>query len=284
MIKHFLNPPNWFTSASVFCSIYAMSLLIAAPDPVTGQIAPEVLSRACVLVIFGGIFDLLDGRVARMTRRFSEFGVQLDTIADMVGFGVAPALIAWTWALKDMGPVGVAITFWYVLCAAFRLARFNVDSTDQVLARGEGGWNLAGHTQGLTTTMAGGSLVTLIWVSNGYLAEAISVPGWAVGLLVASLGCLMISSIPYRNFKDLRQNKLARRLLAVSLACCLAGAVVLDPSMWWGVGAALYLSIGLADGLIVAAHSRIIGKALLIDEIEEALAESDEEELEESSW
>ena len=69
-----MNPPNWFTSASIFCSVYALSLIMAA-DSVT----PEVLSRACVLVIFGGIFDLLDGGVARMTRRFSEFGVQLDS-------------------------------------------------------------------------------------------------------------------------------------------------------------------------------------------------------------
>lgn len=267
MIKHFLNPPNWFTSASIFCSIYAMSLILAAPE-----ITSEVLSRACVLVIFGGIFDLLDGRVARMTRRFTEFGVQLDTIADMVGFGVAPALIAWSWALRDLGPVGVMVTFWYVLCTAFRLARFNVNSSEKT-------WDLAGHSQGLTSTMAGGSLVTLIWVSNGYLAEVMSVPPWAVALLVMGLGGLMISSIPYRNFKDLRQNKLARRLLAVSLACCLAGAVVLDPSMWWGVGAALYLAIGLADGLVVAVHRRIIGKALLIDEIEEAFSESSEDDL-----
>lgn len=263
MIKHFLNPPNWFTSASIFCSVYALTLLISAPEP-----TPETLSRACVLVIFGGIFDLLDGRVARMTRRFTEFGVQLDTIADVVGFGVAPALIAWSWALSDMGPVGVAVCFWYVLCAAFRLARFNVDTS-------EGTWALPGHSQGLTSTMAGGSLVTLIWVANGYLADVITVPAWAAAALVVALGGLMISSVPFRNFKDLRQNRLARRLLAVSLACCLAGAVVLDPSMWWGVGAALYLTLGLADGLIVAAHSRIIGKALLIDEIEEVLAEED---------
>lgn len=266
MIKHFLNPPNWFTSASIFCSIYAMSLILASPEPTA-----EVLSRACVLVIFGGIFDLLDGRVARMTNRYSEFGVQLDTIADMVGFGVAPALIAWSWALRDLGPIGVFLTFWYVLCTAFRLARFNVNTKDHT-------WRFPGHSQGLTSTMAGGSLVTLVWVANGYLADVLSVPGWAVGMLVFALGGLMISSIPFRNFKDLRRNRFAKRLLAVSLACCLAGALVLDPSMWWGIGAALYLTLGLADGLIVAIHSRTIGKALLIDEIEEALSDAEDDD------
>ncbi|MEQ1566697.1 MAG: CDP-alcohol phosphatidyltransferase family protein [Myxococcota bacterium] len=244
MLKHFLNPPNWFTSASIFCSVYAMSLLMAEPDP-----SPATLSRACVLVIFGGIFDLLDGRVARMTNRFTEFGVQLDSIADVMGFGLAPAMIAWAWVLKDLGPIGVAITFWYVLAAAFRLARFNCNTTNST-------WSLDGHTQGLTTTMAGGSLVTFVWVANGYGAEWLAARGTNLGLeaaaLVVGLGVLMVSSIPFRSFKDLRQNRRARRMLAGFLASCLAGAVVLDPSMWWGVGAALYLTVGLVDGVVTA--------------------------------
>lgn len=265
MIKHFLNPPNWFTSASIFCSVYAMSIVLGEHGS-----EPAALSQACVLVIFGGIFDLLDGRVARMTNRFTEFGVQLDSIADVLGFGLAPALIAWTWALHKLGPIGVGITFWYVLCAAFRLARFNVDQTAHR-------WPLAGHTQGLTTTMSGGSLVTFVWVANGYLADQISVPTPLVALLVSSLGMLMISSIPFRSFKDMRKNRRARRILGVSLAACLAGAVVLDPSMWWGVGAALYLTVGLVDGIVTAIWHRRLTSALLIDEIGDALSESTED-------
>jgi len=265
MIKHFLNPPNWFTAASIFCSVYAMSLVIAAPE-----ITSQVLSTACVLVIFGGIFDLLDGRVARMTKRFSEFGVQLDSIADIVGFGVAPAMLAWAWMLKDMGPIGVAITFWYVLCAAFRLARFNVDTAEKT-------WTLPGHSQGLTSTMAGGCLVTLIWVSNGYLA-GVHIPGFVVASLVAGLGLLMVSSVPFRTFRDIRRNRVARRLIGVGLASCLFGAVFLDPSMWWGVGALGYLTVGLLDGLVVAIHQRILTRALMIDELfEDTLTEGIEE-------
>ncbi len=239
MIRHFLNPPNWLTAASIFCSVYAISLVISG-DP-----TPQTLSRASILVIFGGVFDLLDGRVARMTNRFTEFGTHLDSIADAFGFGLAPALIAWAWALHDLGPIGVAVTFAYVLCAAFRLARFNVDQATR-------SWPLDGHSQGLTTTMAGGSLVTFVWVSNGYLADLIHVPPIAVAALVVGLGLLMVSSIPFRNFKDLRDNRRARRILAVFLAACLAGAIVLDPSMLWGVGAVLYLTFGLIDGLITA--------------------------------
>lgn len=265
MIRHFLNPPNWFTSASIFCSVYAMALVLADPGP-----SPETLSRACVLVIFGGIFDLLDGRVARMTNRFTEFGVQLDSIADVLGFGLAPAMLAWAWVLKDLGALGVAATFWYVLCAAFRLARFNVDHTNR-------SWSLDGHTQGLTTTMAGGSLVTFVWVANGYLAGWLEATAPLVALLVVGLGMLMISSIPFRSFKDLRNNRRARRILALFLGACLTGAVVLDPSMWWGVGAALYLTLGLVDGIVTAVWHRRLTQALLIDEIEDALTETGED-------
>jgi len=259
MIRHFLNPPNWFTSASIFCSTYAMALVLsAAPEP-----DPAVLSRACVLVIFGGVFDLLDGRVARVMNRYSEFGVQLDSIADVVGFGLAPAMLAYVWKLQHLGFIGVAVTFAYVLCAAFRLARFNVAAADD-------SWQLAGHTQGLTTTMAGGTLVTLIWVANGYGLDWLSIPGPLFAGLVFGLGLLMISSIPFRSFKDLRDNKRARRFLAVSLAACLLGAVVLDPSMWWGVGGFMYLTVGLVDGLVTAIWHRRLSTALLLDELEEA--------------
>jgi CDP-diacylglycerol--serine O-phosphatidyltransferase len=274
LVKHFLNPPNWFTSASLFCSSYALALLLVAPHPVD----PGLMIRACILVIFAGVFDLLDGRVARLTNRFTEFGVQLDTIADVVGFGVAPAMLAWTWKLHELGPLGMAATFWYVLCAAFRLARFNVShsTSDPVgsAARSpsEKPWEFKGHSQGLTSTMAGGSLVSLIWVGNGYLRGA-HLPAWALAALVVMCGLLMVSSIPFRNFRDIRRNRTARRLLAFSFACVATAGVLFDASMWWASGAVLYLTIGLVDGIAVAVQHRRLSHALLIDEIEEALDE-----------
>jgi CDP-diacylglycerol--serine O-phosphatidyltransferase len=262
VIKNFLNPPNWFTAASIFCTVSALTLLLANPEP-----TPAHFVRACVLVVFGGIFDMLDGRVARLTRRSSAFGVQLDSMADLLGFGLAPAMIAWTWKLHELGKVGVAITFWYVLCAAFRLARFNVDAAEGST------WSFAGHAKGLTSTMSGGILVTLVWVSEGYLAGRLDVPPRVFAGFVALLGYLMISTIPFRTFKDLRSNPRALRLLAVSLAVCLTSALVLDLSMLWGVGAALYLVVGLADGLFVAWYHRRLGQALLVTEDDEDLDE-----------
>jgi CDP-diacylglycerol---serine O-phosphatidyltransferase len=244
VIRHFLNPPNWFTSASIFCGTYALGLLIAQPER-----TPDLLIRVCVLVLFGGVFDLLDGRVARMTNRFTEFGVQLDSLADIISFGVAPAMLAWGWKLHELGGIGVVIAFWYVLCAAFRLARFNVASAEK-------SWMLAGHTQGLTTTMSGGILVTFVWISNGYLYGKISVNPWFVAAVVAFQAVLMVSSVPFRSFKDVRRNMKARIMLATGLAACLVGAIAIDPSMWFGVGALGYIGLGTLDGAVTWLHFR----------------------------
>jgi CDP-diacylglycerol--serine O-phosphatidyltransferase len=250
LLRHFLNPPNWFTSASIFCGTYAIGLLISS-----GQPTSAILIRACILVLFGGVFDMLDGRVARMTNRYSEFGVQLDSLADLISFGVAPAMLAWAWKLHELGPIGVFVAFWYVLCAAFRLARFNVNTNHNT-------WRFAGHSQGLTSTMSGGCLVTFVWLSNGYIGRFAQIPGPVVAFVTAWLGLMMVSSVPFRSFRDLRKNPRARVLFAMMFAACLTGAVVLDPSMWFGVGAFLYVTVGMVDGLITAVHYRRVGHVL----------------------
>jgi len=249
VLRHLLNPPNWFTSASLFCSTTALAMLLQSGEP-----SQEAFRTACILVVFGGIFDLLDGRVARLTGRQSDFGVQLDSIADVVGFGVAPALIAYTWALADLGALGLGLTVAYVLAAAFRLARFNVEAVD-VSQR----WPFPGHGRGLTSTMAGGTLVSVVWVANGCLADVVPFHPIAIGGLVAVLALLMVSSVPYRHFKDLRRNAYARRWLVAGLTTCLVSALVIDPSMWFGAGGVLYVMMGLADGLFVAVHERRTG-------------------------
>ena len=91
----------------------------------------------------------------------------------------------------------------------------------------------------------------------------------------------MVSSIPFRNFKDLRQNRNAKRWLAFAVASCLVAALAFDPSMWWGAGAVLYLGMGVIDGFVVAAIHRRLSESLLIDEIEQAIEEGIPEEEEE---
>ena len=253
MLRHFLNPPNWFTSASIFCSVYAIGLVVGhgVPDEKT-------LSLACILVIFGAVFDLLDGRVARMTNRYTEFGVQLDSLADLVGFGVAPAVLVYAWALQSLGTLGLVICFWYILCAAFRLARFNVNTTHRA-------WSLKGHSQGITSTMAGYCIVAFIWIMNAALIDVVTVSAPTIAIIVAGLGLLMVSSIPFRNFRDVRQNKRARLLFAVSMAIALTGGIIVDASVFFGGAAILYISCGLADGLITAVHFKRTGNPFFED-------------------
>jgi CDP-diacylglycerol--serine O-phosphatidyltransferase len=260
LIRHFLNPPNWFTSASIFCSIYAMGLVVGVSD-----IGPKTLSLACIMVIFGTVFDLLDGRVARMTNRFTEFGVQLDSLADLVGFGVAPALLVYAWTLHSLGTLGIVVCFWFVLCAAFRLARFNVNTTHRV-------WTLKGHSQGVTSTMAGFCIVSFMWTMNAGLLDVGSVSAPTVAVLVATLGLLMISSVPFRNFRDIRQNKRARLMMSMGMGVTLTAGVIVDASVFFGAAAAIYLCVGIADGLITTLHFKHTGHPLF----EELIVQKDE--------
>src|SRR5689334_6823759 len=111
--------PNLFTVSSIFCGFYAITLCLDAPEPIH-------LYNAALAIFFGMFFDMADGRVARLTKTQSDFGVQLDSLADVVSFGVAPAVLLWRWALSSLGITGLVIGFIYVACGALRLARFNV--------------------------------------------------------------------------------------------------------------------------------------------------------------
>src|SRR5437879_7555336 len=111
--------PNLFTVSSIFCGVY--SIMLAA-----GEATGDNFYRAAVAIFFGNFFDAFDGRVARMTRTQSEFGVELDSLADVITFGVAPAILVYKWALSGMGIAGFVICSIYAASGAIRLARFNV--------------------------------------------------------------------------------------------------------------------------------------------------------------
>src|SRR6478609_4018569 len=110
--------PNLITLSSIFCGFDAIRLAARGGE--------DDIYRAAVLLIFAMIFDMLDGRVARMTKTQSAFGVQIDSLADVVSFGVAPAILTYRWALSDLGTLGLMVSFVFLACGAIRLARFNV--------------------------------------------------------------------------------------------------------------------------------------------------------------
>jgi CDP-diacylglycerol--serine O-phosphatidyltransferase len=183
--------PNLFTVSSIFCGFYAMTLCLNTPEPID-------LYRASIAIFFGMFFDAADGRVARLTRTQSEFGVQLDSLADLVTFGAAPGILLYRWSLHQFDSAGMFVAFLYTTCGALRLARFNV------LAAHETGPSK--YFVGLPIPLAAGTVVAIVMASVKLGRPA---PGGATGILFVTLvlAVLMVSTIRYRTFKDLRPTK-----------------------------------------------------------------------------
>lgn len=177
--------PHLLTTANLAAGFYA---IVKA-----GQ---GEFDRAAIALFFAAVFDGLDGRAARMARTTSRFGLEYDSIADTVSFGVAPAVLAFNaGSYFELGWTGWVMAFTYTACAALRLARFNVSPG-----------RYEGRFEGLPSPAAAG--VVLSWVLfAGWLAEngqVLDAPATLAALGLAGLGVLMVSPIPYRNFKQLR--------------------------------------------------------------------------------
>jgi CDP-diacylglycerol--serine O-phosphatidyltransferase len=173
--------PNFVTTANMFCGFYSM----------VSAINGEYVTAAWAIMA-AAIFDMLDGRVARLAKATSEFGVQYDSLSDLISFGVAPGILLHQWALEPFGRVGWAAAFLFVACGALRLARFNVLSG--VLPKG--------FFQGLPIPMAAGMVATFIIFSQtlGWGVEDTQIP---VLVLTFGLASLMVSTIKFPSFKEL---------------------------------------------------------------------------------
>ena len=187
--------PNLITLAGVFCGFNAIRL-VAKEQP-----GDEDVYRAAVLLIFAMLIDLMDGRVARMTKTQSAFGLQLDSLADVISFGVAPALLVYKWVLYRMPIPGLLAAFAYVACAAIRLARFNVLATSADGAPSKPGK----HIIGLPSPPAAGILISLA-VANHAAGGVVGREEYTLVLLGVTVGLslLMVSNFRFRSFKDLR--------------------------------------------------------------------------------
>src|SRR5579885_1519662 len=143
------------TLSSVFCGFD--SIRISA-----GATADDDFYRASLLLVFALFFDMLDGRVARLTKTQSAFGLQIDSLADVVSFGVAPALLVYQWSLHQAGTFGLVCAFLFVGAGAVRLARFNV------LSMGEGGapTKTGKYVIGLVIPGAAGILISLVLANH----------------------------------------------------------------------------------------------------------------------
>jgi CDP-diacylglycerol--serine O-phosphatidyltransferase len=194
--------------------------------------------RAALALVVAGVCDNLDGRLARMAHSTSRFGVEYDSIADAVSFGVAPAMIAFTaGGLDELGWTGWVLAFMFTACAALRLARFNVNPSR---------WQ--GRFEGLPSPAAAGVVASSVWFA-GFLSESglpLHLPAALPGLGCAALGLLMVSPIPYRSFKEVRVRGRYRAtvLMVIGFAVILSkpsvtlfllglGYAASGPAEWW---------------------------------------------------
>jgi CDP-diacylglycerol--serine O-phosphatidyltransferase len=187
--------PNLITLGSVFCGFNAIRL-VAKDQPTENDVY-----RAAVLLIFAMLFDLMDGRVARMTKTQSAFGLQIDSLADVISFGVAPAMLLYKWVLYRLPVPGLLAAFLYVACAAIRLARFNVLASTPSGAPVKPGKYIIG----LPSPPAAGILISLV-VANHAADGLIGREEYTYVLLGVTIGLslLMVSNVRFRSFKDLR--------------------------------------------------------------------------------
>ncbi|HKA35472.1 MAG TPA: CDP-diacylglycerol--serine O-phosphatidyltransferase [Thermoanaerobaculia bacterium] len=172
--------PTLFTVGNLFCGYLSIWCSIKG-----------TFETAAYLIIIAAVLDALDGRIARLTHSASEFGEEYDSLADLVSFGVAPAVLAYSWGLSDFSRLGWLVSFLFVVCGSMRLARFNI-MTHVVDKK---------FFIGLPIPAAAGALSTLVLATPEPLVDRV----WMTGLLVLTivLSYLMISTIRYRSFKDL---------------------------------------------------------------------------------
>jgi len=219
--------PNLFTTAGLFGGFYA---IIAA---MSGRF------EAAVIAIFIAMFmDGLDGRIARMTNTQSDFGKEYDSLADMVSFGLAPALVIYLWALAPLGKVGFAAAFIYAAGAALRLARFNTQA----------GIADKRYFQGLASPAAAALIVAFVWWGDdsAWVPENIS---WLAAALTVAAGLLMVSNVRYNSFKD-QDLKGKVPFFKILLVVVVFGLVAMDPPKMLFFIALAYAASGIVITLM----------------------------------
>lgn len=209
--------PNLFTTGALFSGFFA---IIAAAQGRIGE--------ACVAVFISAVLDGLDGRVARLTNTQSEFGVQYDSLADLVSFGMAPALVMYHWSLfalkldgPTLGKIGWLAAFLYAACAAVRLARFNSQVEQQTDKR----WFI-----GLPSPAAAAVMASFVWTAHDLGLDGEGLRYLAMAITVV-IGLLMVSRLRYPSFKGGRKGPGADRVpfLAVPVVIVAIIGVMIDP-------------------------------------------------------
>lgn len=245
--------PNAFTMASIFCGTYAILHTVM-------HSGPEALYHSAIAVFFAGFFDMFDGRVARMTKTQSEFGMEFDSLADVISFGVAPAVIVYRWALWPIGPLGILSVTCFAACGAIRLARFNV------LARRPS--TSPDYFVGLPIPIAASMLVALV-VAHFRLFEGLPVTRHILVIaLVLLLAFLMVSSVSFWTFKNVKFGRKTIYFLFIAALALFIAGLVIPVSLILVTFLGIYIAAGIGREIYIAIKKKP-------SEDEDASADSD---------
>jgi CDP-diacylglycerol--serine O-phosphatidyltransferase len=233
--------PNAITTGAMFFGFFAVMMAIKGN-----------FLYATWAVVAAAVCDLLDGRIARLTKSTSPFGAEYDSLSDLIAFGVAPAMIAYFWALKAFDRLGWAVAFIYIACAAIRLAKFNTLTGEEESRR---------YFRGIPSPCAAGLVIVVVMMHMEYFPKlygqgAAGLPPEAYlvrgGMLiwVIGLSLLMVSNIRFRTFKDIKVTKYGPIVPLVGLASIIAIFMAKPHETLFAI-AMTYLAIGLVEGGII---------------------------------
>ena len=222
--------PNLFTTGSIFVGFLAMVYSTA-----------RNFELASLLIVFGAFLDGLDGKVARITNTSSEFGVQYDSLADVITFGVAPAFICFQWKLFEFGRLGLVISFLYATCGALRLARFNISTA--IISKK--------FFIGLPIPVGATTIASLFFFTT-YMKDEYNIvlPDIIFPFITFCVSFLMVSQIKYFSFKEFELLHTRPFTTLLCIVLCLA-ALAVQPSLLLFVFAFTYILSGIIYSLLL---------------------------------
>lgn len=205
--------PNLLTTAGLFSAFYS---IVAAMK--------GYFDVAAIAIFIAMVFDTLDGRVARLTNSETAFGAQYDSLSDMLAFGLAPALVVYSWSLSQLGKAGWLVAFLYTAATGLRLARFNTQTQDHDRR----------YFQGLPCPAAAGVVAGMVWFGSLYELNG-NVIAYLAMLLTVFVSALMVSTFRYHSFKQMEFKGKVSFLAVVILVFLIVGMALQPTEVLFGV-------------------------------------------------
>ena len=224
--------PNLFTTGNLFCGFWAII-----------SVFQEKFLYAAIAILLASAFDILDGKVARLSGATSKFGIQYDSLADLVSFGIAPAVLAFSWALRPYGRFGWLAAFLFVVCGALRLARFNVQTSS-----GEVKYFKGLPIPAAATMIALTILLYLRLIETGWVKDIV------ILVMIYILAFLMVSNIRYFSFKEFDLSK--RRPFSIFIFVVLSMIVIVMEPVIVLFGFVLFYILSGPVNIVIAWHKK----------------------------